>query len=208
MRFRFLAILVVLFCVLPATADDKKKKGGGLVRLPTSTAEIAGLEIAKPKQPCLNWAWASAMESLLARDKVEVDQTELILKTDLGELCIDNPVDLMRIKKVLDGRYVLQDGSKVNVDVVVTPGVPTDVGYLIKQTKLGRPLLLTWKGRPLVLQAVEYDEYLFPNAQRMYEARKLTFIDPLLDKPITFEKLVDDTNDLGGTVELVVTPTQ
>jgi hypothetical protein len=201
----FVFAFLLVFVSSSAFAADNKPKGANLVKLPPATAQIANLEINKPKQPCYNWSWASAMETLLAREKVEVSQTELILKSDLGELCIDTPVDLGKIKKVLDGRYVLADGSKVMVEVVVTPGSPTDVGYLVKQTKLGRPLLITWKGRPLVLQAVEYDEYIYPNAQRMFEARKLTFADPLSSTPVVFEKLVDDTSDLGGTLELVVT---
>lgn len=208
MRFRFWVTVVFATCVLYMHAADNKKKGATLVKMPPATVQIESLNLVKPKQPCLNWAWASAMETLLAREKVEVSQTEMILKTDLGELCIDAPVDLLKIKKLLDGRYVLADGSKVMVEVVVTSGPPTDVGYLVKQTKLNHPLLLTWKGRPLVLQSVEYDEYIYPNSQRMFEARKLTMIDPLFDKPVTFEKLVDDTNDLGGTLELLVTPSQ
>lgn len=205
---RLIAVLLLIFaCVFPASPAGKKHRGN-LVKLPPNSAEIADIRIVKPKQPCLNWSWASAAETILARHKVEVDQTELILKTDLGQLCIDRPVDLLKIKKVLDGEYVLHDGSKVTVEVVVNSGPPTDVGNLIWHMRQNQPLLMTWRGRPLVLQAVEYDEYIFPNSQRMFEARKLTFVDPLSDKPVVFDKLVDDTAEIGGTLAILVTPSR
>jgi hypothetical protein len=58
----------------------------------------------------------------------------------------------------------------------------------------------------VLLQSIDYDEYIYPNNQRMFEALKLTLVDPLSDKPIVFEKGTDDLSDLGGVVEVRVGP--
>jgi hypothetical protein len=201
---RLSVLAFALVFILPAYPADKKLRAG-LVKLPPATAALAELTLVKPKQPCLNWSWASAIQTLLARQKVEVDQTDLILKADLGRLCIDKPVDLFRIKEVLEGLYSLREGGTAGVQVIVTPDAPTDVGSLILHMRRSQPLLMTWRGRPLVLQAVEYDEYIYPNSQRMFEVRKLTFADPLGDQPVIFDKLVDDPSEIGGVLDVVVT---
>lgn len=202
---RFTACLLLLLANTMAISASPQKRAS-LIKLDPATVQIAGLELLKPKQPCRNWAWASVVELMLAKQKVTLSQTELILKSNLGELCIETPVDFKAIGKVVDGDYVLDDGSKVQVESVIIGGAPTDVGYLIDSVKQGRPLLMLWRGRPVVLQGLEYDEYIYPNNQRMYEARKLTLLDPLGDKPLVFDKLVDSPSELGGVFEVRVGP--
>lgn len=202
---RSATLILVLASVLPAVAG-KPKPRPTLVKLDPAIEQIANLKLLTPKQPCPNWAWASAVELMLARQNVVLDQTYWILKANAGEVCIENPVDLGMIRKAVEGDYVQPDGDKIHIGVVVTPGVPNDVGYLIRSIREGRPLLILWRGRPVVLQAIEFDEYIYPNNQRMYEARKLTFLDPLGEKPIVFDKATDKPSDLGGILEVRVGP--
>ena len=198
------AVLVLLLSV-PLWAGKKARPS--LVKLPPKTAEIADLKVPAPKQACPNWAWAAVVELMLEKQKVvDYRQTYWILKSAAGELCIETPVDLDQLKHWVDGDYKLMDGNDVHFEGTVVAGPPQDVGYLIHLLQDGVPPLVLWRGRPCVLQSVEYDEYIYPNNQRMYEARKLTLIDPLSKDPVVFDKTKDDLSDLGGVLAVKVGP--
>jgi hypothetical protein len=143
---------------------------------------------------------------MLARQNVDLKQTYWILKANAGELCIETPVSLNALKRTVDGDYVLLDGRQVHLEGVVTPGAPRDVGYLVGSLREGRPLMMLWQGRPMVLQSMDFDEYIYPNNQRMFEAVRLKLVDPLGDAPVVFEKLNHSMSDLGGVFEVRVGP--
>lgn len=177
------------------------------MKKPPQTAEIASLTVPKPKQACPNWAWAAAVQLMLQEQQVSgFDQEYWVLKSAGGELCIEQPVDLDQLKQWIDADYVLNDGSHVHFEGVITPGAPQDVSYFVAQLQNGQTAMVLYKGRPCVLKAIEYDEYLYPNGQRMFEARKLTMLDPLAKAPIVFDKTKDDVADLGGVFEVKVEP--
>jgi len=198
-------ILLLVFSALPLLAGKKPRPT--LVKQDPKTVEISGLEVPKPKQACPNWAWASAVELMLEKqDIVDYKQAYWILKSAGGELCIESAIDLDQLKHWVDGDYKLMDGNDVHFEAILTPGAPQDVGYLIRLLQEGHPAMVLWRGRPYVLKAVEYDEYIYPNNQRMFEARKLTMIDPLGKDPIIFDKTKDDPAELGGILEVKVGP--
>jgi hypothetical protein len=204
---RSVVIALLLLSVLPAFAG-KPKPRPTLVKLEPSTEQIKDLIVPVPKQHCPNWAWAAEVEATLLRQHVVLDQTSIILKANGGELCIEKPVDLGEIKKAVEQVFVQPDGSKVQITAVITPGVPNDIGYVIRSVREGQLLLTIWQGRPVVLQAVEYDEYVYPNNQRMFQARKLTFLDPTQEKFIVFDKATDDLRDFGGMIDIRVGPVE
>lgn len=200
------AAAILLICAaLPIFAGDKKVYSPSLVKKPPQTAEIADLKIPKPQQACPNWAWAAGLELMLEEQKVvDYKQEYWILKSAAGDLCIETAVDLDQLKQWIDGKYKLMDGSDVHFEATVTQGAPSDVSHFVQLLKDGRTALVLWKGRPCVLKALEYDEYIYPNGQRMLEARKLTLIDPLEKVPVMFEKGKDDAADIGGVLEVAV----
>lgn len=201
---RAVSILLIV-AALPLWAGKKKPALGPLYKQPTQTVEIAGLQVPKPKQACPNWAWAAAVQLMLEEQKVtDFKQDYWILKSAGGELCIETPVDLDQLKQWIDGDHILLDGNHVHLEGVATQGAPQDVSYLVQLMKEGRTTMILWKGQPYVLQAVEYDEYIYPNNQRLFEARKLTMLDPIGGKPVVFEKTKDDIAELGGTFEVRV----
>ena len=209
---RAVAILLVLPIFLAAVgvwAGNAKKPAVNpmLVKKPPQTAEIAALVVPKPKQACPNWAWAAAVQLMLEQQQTTgFDQEYWVMKSAGGELCIEQPVDLERLKRWIDGEYVLNDGSHAEFDATITPGAPQDVSYFVNLLQKGRTAMVLWQGRPCVLKAIEYDEYIYPNGQRTFEARKLTIIDPLAKSPIVFDKTKDGIADLGGVFEVKVGP--
>jgi hypothetical protein len=204
---RSVVIALVLFCS-SAVFAGKPKPRPTLVKLDPATEQIHGLTVPVPKQRCPNWAWAAEVEAALLRQQVVLDQTSIIVKANGGELCVEGPVDLAEIKRGVEQVFVQPDGSKVQITAIVTAGVPSDIGYLIRSLRAGQVLIALWQGHPVVLQSVEYDEYIYPNNQRMYEARKLTFLDPMQEKPIVVDKSTDQLSDLGGVIEVRAGPVE
>jgi hypothetical protein len=178
-----------------------------LVKKPPQTAEIASLVVPKPNQACRNWAWAAVVQLMLQEQQIKgYDQDYWILKSAGGELCIEKPLDLDQLKQLIDGDYVLVDGGRMHFGGVITTGAPQDVSYFIAQLQKGRTAMVLYKGRPCVLKGIEYNEYIYPNGQRMLEATKLTLIDPLAKAPVVFDRMKDDIADLGGVFEVKVEP--
>ncbi len=201
-RLIFFALLVA---VVSTTAFAGKKPNATLIKLPPNTAEIKTLSLVRAKQPCPNWAWAAIVEMMLAKqDAADLKQSDWIQKGYFGELCVDTPVDLESVKHVIDGDYVLMSGRKVRFETVIANGAPTDVGHLIQSVNEGTILMLLRRGRPMVLRSLEYDEYIYPNNQRMFEARTLTLVDPITGQSEVFDKIKDDLNELGGMLEVRV----
>lgn len=199
------AVILLLLSALPLSAD--KNTAALPLKKPPQTAEIAHLDVPKPQQPCPNWAWAAAFELMLAEQNVsDYKQTYWVMKSAGGELCIEKPIDLDRLKQLVDGDYKLSDGNDVHFQAVVTPGAPTDVSYFVSQLQQGQTAMILWRGKVYVLQAIEYDEYIYPNGQRMFGARKLTLVDPLTERAEIFDRTKDDPSEIGGVFEVKVGP--
>lgn len=204
---RVIAILLLLAAVPVCAEKTKKQINPMLVKKPPQTAEIASLKVPEPKQACPNWAWAAAVQLMLQEQQVSgFDQEYWVLKSAGGDLCIEKPIDLDQLKQWIDGEYVLDDGTHAEFDSTVTEGAPPDVSYFVAQLQKGRTVMVLFKGRPCVLKAIEYDEYIYPNGQRMLQGRKLTLLDPLSKTPIVFDRTKDDIADLGGVLEVKVGP--
>lgn len=204
MSRRSLIVIIVFFAL---AAFGGKKPLPTLVKLPPKSEEIKDLSLVRAKQACPNWAWAAIVEMMLAHQDVpDMKQTDWILKANAGEPCLEVPVDLNAIKRVVEGEYVLLSTHKVRLEGVVTPGAPSDVGYLIQNVQNGNPLMLLWRGRPMALEAIEYDEYVYPNNQRMFEVLTLTLADPISGKSEVFDKAKDDPAEIGGAFEVRVVP--
>jgi hypothetical protein len=202
--FRPACILaILLYCSSAMFAG--KKQGLSLTKLPTATVEIKSLTFPHPKQRCPNWAWAVTVEMMLAQQGVDIKQSDWILKANGGELCIESTPVLEDIRRVVTGNHVQPDGSKIHISAIVTKDV-TDVGYLVGCLRDDRPLLVLYGGRILVLQSLLYDEYIYPNNQRMFEAVKMTLLDPLGGDPVIFDKSTNDPAVVQGILELRVGP--
>jgi hypothetical protein len=202
---RCVAAILLLLSALPLEAG--KSAAVSLIKKPPQTTEIANLEVPKPKQACPNWAWAAAIQLMLSeQDITDYKQTYWVMKSAGGELCIEKPIDLDQLKQLVDGDYKLSDGNDIHFQGVVTQGAPTDVGYFINQLKQGQTAMMLWHGKPFLLQAIEYDEYIYPNGQHTFEARKLTLLDPLTKEAAVFDKTKDDIKKLGGVFEVKVGP--
>ncbi len=214
MRWRAsLGLLAAVAVVAAAPAwSAKNKKGAPLQLVPDQSAEIADLFVPPASQDCFNWSWAVGIEAMLRAQRVEtLPQSYFIRKLYPGDLCVDEAVDFERLGRAIDGEYVLDAGRKVRLASRYTPGPPTIPEDLIAPLRQGRPLLLFWKGRAYVLYGVTYDEYLYPNGQRMYLIRELKLVDPLdkgAGRRVSFVNGKDDPAEIEGILEVTAEPIQ
>ena len=204
--FRRALILALLFAV-PLAAE--KKKGAPLAKLPPQTVDIADLKVSSPAQACTNYAVAVAVESMLRVQKVALDQHFWVQKANGGELCIEPVPDLDRLARSVNGVYTLEDGRKITLETRVIPGAPTVPDDAIAPLRHGIPLLVFWKSRALLLHTVVYDEYIYPNGQRMFQLREMKMTDPVAparEREVSFVTGTDDPADIAAMVLVTVTP--
>ena len=206
------AIILLVLIALPLAAGKKPLNTAPLVRLQDKHVELSFFWLPTPMQKCTNWAWAVALEAMLRAQQVTIKQNAWVQKAHFGELCIDDAISLEALAKLVDGPYILDDGRHVRLQSRIISGAPSIPDDLIAPLALGRPVLMFWKSRPLVVRAVTYDEYIYPNGQRMFQIKQMTLVDPLLtgkDREVSFENGRDDPADLAGAFLVdVVTETR
>ncbi len=202
--------LLVILCLLalPAAAQ-KTKRGIYLSRRPDLIAEVK-VKLVHARQPCENYAWAAALQTLLAAQDVDLPQDYWIDKADGGQ-CRDHAISLEETARLLDGEYTLPtaDGArKARLTTEVTLGTPQNDPLLAALIQ-GRPALLLWKQRAYVLYGALYDEFTYPNGQRLFDIRELRLLDPQAphgqSDTATFDTRSDDPADLGGILLISVT---
>lgn len=196
------AIIVALFFALPLSAA-KKPKGVPMARLPGQKAEVPNLVLPSPAQKCNNYAWAVAVATMLKLQDVPLDQNFWVERANGGDLCIDPLPTLERLSKVIDGRYALDDGRKVQLETRIIDGAPTVPDEALAPLKHGMPLLVFWNSRAYVLQGAVYDEFIYPNGQRMYLIRELKMIDllaPEKERDVSFVNGTDDTSAISAMI--------
>ena len=212
MRRSWTIIAVTIALLAVAEWSHAKKNGSNILQqLPQGSVTVEGLVISTPKQNCENWLWAAEVETILKTQKIDLPQTYWITQANLGEVCVDAPVDLEAIASLIERDYQLEDGSKFHLTAVRTSGAPTDMGHIISSLRQGRPFILLWKGHPLLVTGMVYDEYGYPNGQRMYEVREIDMLDLLYPdgderRTRSFVKGTDNLDEIGGALEVVASP--
>jgi hypothetical protein len=203
---------VTIALLVAAELSHAKTNGSNILQqLPQGSVTVEGLAVATPKQNCENWLWAAEVETILKAQKVDLPQTYWVQQANLGEVCVDAPVDLEAIASLIERDYQLEDGSKFHLTAVRTAGAPTDMGHIISSLRQGRPFILLWKGHTLLVTGMVYDEYGYPNGQRMYEVREIDMLDPLYpdgdERRIrSFVKGSDNMDEIGGALEVISEP--
>lgn len=206
-------IIAVTIALLSAAEWSHAKKNGSniLQQLPQGSVTVEGLTPATPRQKCENWLWATEVETILKAQKIDLPQTYWVQQANLGEVCVDAPVDLEAIASLIERDYQLEDGSKFHLTALRTVGAPTDMGHIISSLRQGRPFILLWKGHPLLVTGMVYGEYGYPNGQRMFEVREIDMLDLLYPdgderRARSFVKGTDNMDEIGGTLEVIAVP--
>jgi hypothetical protein len=207
MRKLIALVLVSLALTLPMSAA-KKKNQVAIQKIPDQWVELARVSEVVAEQPCGNWAWAAAMESILRRQKVELDQRYWVLKLNGGLPCLPSAGSFEDLKRQIDGEYVLADHRHVRIEINYRESLPPTTDALILPMAHGRPYMIWWKGEPYLVKGATWDEFVYQTGQKLVAIKTLKLVNPLErgeKRDLVFDRATDDTNDLSATFDAVVT---
>jgi hypothetical protein len=207
MRKLIPAVLIAMFLVLPLSAGNKKNKFY-MTKVPDQGVELARVAEIVAEQPCGNWAWAAAMETILRRQNVDFDQRYWIMKLNGGLACLPSAGTFESLKHKIDGEYVTADHRHVRIEINYRESLPETSDALISPMVHGRPYVIWWKGVPYLVKGATWDEFIYQTGQKLVEIKTLKLVNTLErgeKRDVIFDRTADDTNDLSATFDAVVT---
>ena len=202
------ALLVCLALAVQLFAEDQKKNKFVMNKNPDQWIELSRVADVVAEQPCGNWAWAAGLESILRRQKVDLDQRFWILKLNGGLACLPSAGTFENLKKQIDGEYVLANGRKVRIEIYYRESLPQSTDALILPMAQGRPYMIWWKNQPYLVKGATWDEFIYQTGQKLVEIKTLKLVNTLekgTKRDVTFDRTTDDTNQLSATFDAVVT---
>jgi hypothetical protein len=178
---------------------------------PGLSIEITDATINQAKQPCQNWTWAAAVETMVAPAGVPVTQDDLVTRAEGGSVCKEQNPTFDRMTRALDGNFYLEDGKKVRLETRNVTGAPTVIDDILMSMKTQHPLILFWKGHAYLLKGVVYSEFLVSsNGAKVYELDELKLLDPTATKSeereVSFLRNRDDANQIDGVMDVKIVP--
>jgi hypothetical protein len=199
-----LCALVLLLSVC-GYAGDKKKQAQSYKLKPDQTADIAVGKLGTAKQECENWAVAAGLETMLAQQGVQLDQSYWIMRLNYGEICVQQMPTPDALVKLVNREVVLADGRHAKLELEYFPGAPTNIDGLIYGLQSQNISLLIFRGHTYYLAGVTYDEYIGLDGGRMLQVKELRLANTFAGKPgIAFVRGRDNPDDIQGTMTVSV----
>jgi hypothetical protein len=173
------------------------------------TADLHEPKLVEAKQDCANWGLAAGLETMLAQQKVMLDQNFWVMRLNYGEICVDKVPSIEFLTKVVSQEFTLDDGRRVRLELRVIAGAPTtaNIDEVLVQLKKQQPTLLLWRGHPYYLTGVTYDEQIGSNGSRIFQVKEFRLADTFAKQPaVTFQRSSDNPGDIDGILSVRVTP--
>ncbi|HEY6308750.1 MAG TPA: hypothetical protein VI488_20100 [Candidatus Angelobacter sp.] len=185
-------------------AGDKKKQRYYLK--PDQTADLHKInKIVTAKQNCANWGLAAGLESMLAMQKVALDQSFWVMRLNYGELCVEQLPAMELLAKVVNQEFVLDDGRHVRLELHFTAGAPRNIDTMLAGLRSEQLSLLLWHGHPYYLVGATYDEHIGRDGSRLFDVKELRLADTFSGQPgLTFEKGRDNADEIDGILTVSV----
>lgn len=200
----FHAISLLMLASLALYAGQKQKQQFYIK--PDQTADLRHPKLVTAKQNCANWGLAAGLETMLAQQKVALDQNFWVMRLNYGEVCDELP-SIEHLTKVVDQEFVLDDGRHVRLELHFTPGAPVNIDDLLAALQRDRPQVLLWRGHPYFLVGATYDERIGRDGTRFFDIKELRLADTFAGQPaVTFQKNRDDASEINGVVSVSVVP--
>lgn len=206
-----LLLLLIALAVLPAHAD-KKKPRQEFIR-PNQVFEIpdAAKTFGVAPRGCANDVWATAVAAVLHIQKVDLPQKDWSIKLAGGDACLSALPRLEILTRSVNGDYPLGNGQQLRLACVTSQGPPKAADGLGVQLASGVPLIVVYKGRPLLLFGMTYDEHIINNLRKELWITELRLID-LAAQPgseqrvVTIKRDSDDAQNIEAMIAIKVIP--
>jgi hypothetical protein len=190
-----------------------KKRAPAMYVNPNQLVEIpdAARLFAFADKPCANYAWAAAVNTLLAAESVRLPQSHWVVRASGGDKCLPRVEDLAGLTQQIEGDYTLDSGRRIKLRSQFHAGPPNTIDDLVVLLRNGRPAIILLSGRVLLLQGILYDDHMRSYNDHFFIVKELRLIDPALapsapGRTVTFVREKDDTNlrEIEGVLTLTV----
>ena len=172
---------------------------------PDQRADLHEPKLVTAKQDCANWGLAAGLETMLAQQKVALDQNFWVMHLNYGELCADLP-SIEHLTKVVNQEFVLDDGRHVRLELRFTPIASAIVDDVLAPLKRDQASLMLWRGHPYFLVGATYDERIGRDGTRFFDIKELRLADTFAKQPaVTFQKNRETVGELDGILNVSVT---
>ncbi|HKV94532.1 MAG TPA: hypothetical protein VJW20_18440 [Candidatus Angelobacter sp.] len=204
-RLHQIVILCALLSITLQAADQKKQT---YYVKPDQAVDLSSdVKLVTAKQDCENWALAAGVETMLAKQKVALDQNFWVMHMSGGELCLDKLPSMETLTHAVNKEFVMDDGRHVRLEAHFVRGAPVNIDALIAGLRLQQVSLLLWQGHPYYLTGITYDEHIGANGTRYFEIKELRLANTYAKQPgVTFLKGRDNPGDIGGVLSVAVLP--
>jgi hypothetical protein len=207
---RLLPALFLLAVVLLCGAFACKEKAQpGMMMRPAQSAELALGEVALAQRTCANRTWGAALETLLAREGVDMKQDYWVVRAYGGASCRSDVGDPAVLARVITGDYTLDGGRKVRLEATYITGAPRAVDELLLRLHNGHPFLLFWNSQVYLVRGAVYDEYIAPTGERLFQVRELKLVDlhpQARQRETTFDREQHDPASIQALMLVSVLP--
>ena len=204
MRLMFPIAWLLLMAAIAIFAVAQKARQQFYIK-PDQTAELRDPKLVTAKQDCANWGLAAGLETMLAGQKVALDQNFWVMHLNYGELCADLP-SIEHLTKVVNQEFVLDDGRHVRLELRFTPIASAIVDDVLAPLKRDQASLMLWRGHPYFLVGATYDERIGRDGTRFFDIKELRLADTFAKQPaVTFQKNRDNVGELDGILNVSVT---
>jgi hypothetical protein len=196
---------LLLLLAVSAYGGDKKKQAQSYQLKPDQTADIPLNKLSTAKQECENWAVAAGLETMLAKQGVQLDQSYWIMRLNAGELCVPEMPSVEALTKLVNREVVLADGRHATLELQYVAGAPTNIDGLIYGLQTQNISLIVFRGHTYYLAGATYDEYIGLDGGRMLQVKELRLANTFAGKPaVTFQRGRDNPEDIQGTMTVNV----
>lgn len=196
--------LLLLFAVTPTAAKNKKGPINPQIR-PDMLVEVPGLEVAKAQKPCDNWAWWAAVQTIFEQQNVPLSQAYFVDRADGGN-CFndDHPLTLYDVATETAGDYALPNGRRFHAEAKLgDSAVPA--AFIVSALREGRPLIMSWRKKPFIVQGIVFDDHVFPGDQHQLQPKELHLINITSGEPLKIALDDDDaTAEIAGVLDVTV----
>lgn len=198
-----LASHLCVFALLVCPAFAAKKKPIQTFIRPDQTFEIANAAttFATASRGCANDAWAAAVSTTLAQQEIHLPPRDWSLKLAGGDACLSTLPSLEDLRKSVEGDYSLGNGRRIRIALTVAHGAPNAADPLAVDLAAGRALIVIYKGQPLLLYGMTYDEHIINNLRKELWIKELRLVNPAA-KAGTPERIVTIKREEGTASEI------
>jgi hypothetical protein len=158
-----------------------------------------------PGEVCESDEWSHAVAAVLEAQDTKLDSKYWATRL-FNNLC-KSGIQLDAVSNRITGDYTLDDGTKIHLKSGVMLRSLPQAAELVASVNERRPIIVVRKGRPYVLNRVDYVDNVYEGISQ-YSISKLYLTNALTGRPTLLEATAENVKELDGTLQIAVSARQ